>query len=186
MQIAWTALVRINVRANTDIWETVQYVSMSMNVYLATTPVTLTLPARILLDHFNVNVSKDLLAMVCNVLTSMSANEVLSIAMHTPGVETLPGHFSVNAMEGLLETEKPVKTSTNALTSRFVLHTLAAQTLLAHTSVYATLAIQDLASSVKVCTIAHSYVTTVSHIHCRDVSQDPCLLWEGNLCSSRQ
>ena len=154
MQIAWTALVRINVRANTDIWETVQYVSMSMNVYLATIPVTLMLSARILMDHFKVNVSKDLQARVCNVLTSMSANEVLTIAMHTLSVQTLPGHFSVNAIEDLLETEQPVKTSTNALTSRFVLHTPAAQTLLAHTSVYATLAIQDLASSVKVLHIA--------------------------------
>ena len=43
-----------------------------MNVCLATTPVTLTLSVWILMDHFSVNVFKDLLAMVCNVLTLTS------------------------------------------------------------------------------------------------------------------
>ena len=86
-----------------------------MNVYLVTTPVTLTLPAGTLMDHSNVNVIRDLKAMAFNALTSMSATEELTIAIHMPSVRTLLGHFSAIVTEGLLETEQPVKTSTNAL-----------------------------------------------------------------------
>ena len=70
--------------------------------------------------------------------------------MNMRSAQTLVGHFSVNAMEVLLEAEQPVKTSTNVLKKAIVTRMHSAQIHQDHLTVHAKQDIRAMAEAVKV------------------------------------
>ena len=65
----------------------------------------LTMPVRL-----NVLASMAIQKLAINALTLMNARQGLTTVINRRSAQTLVGHFSVNAMEGLLEMEQPVQT----------------------------------------------------------------------------
>ena len=85
---------------------------MSVNLELTTAmPIqyVLTMPVRL-----NVLASMAIQKLAINALTLMNARQRLTAVINRRSAQTLVGHFSVNAMEGILEMEQPVQISMNA------------------------------------------------------------------------